>query len=307
MNWIRIATKMKSDPRMGAIASACRVRVPEAVGLVCCVLMEFPDHVRDGDVAHVDNVVLEQWAGWGGRGGVFAEAFRRHLCDDAGVVRSWEKHNGAALRKAETDIERKRSMRNGAETARAKTAPSARQTSGRRADGAVDETRRDETAVVTLAEEEYPSPSSALRSVLPAVANTGHAALAKMFAHTADQEVWAGIIRGMASGLSMDGNRPASPERLAAAVEDFVAQGHHVNPSPSLFRGFVKRAKAVDRGRYALQQTTDEQDADLLRTIREQNERARMRGDAEKPVPAWADRIDAKFPDGRTWPSGAAV
>lgn len=307
MNWIRIATKMKSDPRMGAIASACRVRVPEAVGLVCCVLMEFPDHVRDGDVAHVDNVVLEQWAGWGGKGGEFAAAFRRHLCDDAGVVRSWEKHNGAALRKAETDIERKRSMRNGAETARAKTAPSARQTSGRRADGAVDETRRDETAVITLAEEGYPSPSSALRSVLPAVATTGHAALAKLFAHTADEEVWAGIIRGMASGLSMDGNRPASPERLAAAVEDFVAQGHHVNPNPSLFRGFVKRAKAVDRGRYALQQTTDEQDADLLRTIREQNERARMRGDAEKPVPAWADRIDATFPDGRTWPSGAAV
>lgn len=307
MNWIRIATKMKSDPRMGAIASACRVRVPEAVGLVCCVLMEFPDHVRDGDVAHVDNVVLEQWAGWGGKSDVFAAAFRRHLCDDAGAVRSWEKHNGAALRKAETDIERKRSMRNGAETARAKTAPSARQNSGRRADGAVDETRRDETAVITLAEEGYPIPSSALRLVLPAVASTGHDALAKLFAHTADQEVWAGIIRGMASGLSMDGNRPASPERLAAAVEDFVAQGHHLNPNPSLFRGFVKRAKAVDRGRYALQQTTDEQDADLLRTIREQNERARMRGDAEKPVPAWADRIDATFPDGRTWPSGAAV
>jgi hypothetical protein len=132
-------------------------------------------------------------------------------------------------------------------------------------------------------------------------------ALAKLFAQTADPDVWAGIIRGMASGLSMDGNRPASPERLAAAVEDFVAQGLHVNPNPSLFRGFVKRAKAVDRGRYALQQTTDEQDADLLRTIREQNERARMRGDPEKPVPAWADRIDAAFPDGRTWPSGAAA
>ena len=51
---------------------------------------------------------------------MFAAAFRRHLCDDAGAVRSWERHNGAALRKAEADIERKRSMRNGAETARAR-------------------------------------------------------------------------------------------------------------------------------------------------------------------------------------------
>jgi len=307
MNWIRIATKMKTDPRMGAIASACKVRVPEAVGLVCCVLMEFPDHVRDGDVGHVDNVVLEQWAGWGGKMGVFGAAFRHHLCDETGAVRAWEKHNGAALRKAESDIERKRSMRNGAETARAKTAPSARQNSGRRQNGQVDETRRDVTTSNTD-DDVIPCPSSSgLRDVLPMVAPTGHMALTKLFAQTADPDVWAGIIRGMASGLSMDGNRPASPERLAAAVEDFVAQGLHVNPNPSLFRGFVKRAKAVDRGRYALQQTTDEQDADLLRTIREQNERARMRGDPEKPVPAWADRIDAAFPDGRTWPSGAAA
>ena len=308
MNWIRIAVKMKTDPRLGAIATACKVRIPEAVGLVCCTLMEFPDHARDGDVAHVDDVVLEQWAGWGGKVGVFGGAFRRFLCDETGTVRAWEKHNGAALRKAETDIERKRSMRNGAETARAKRAPSAETARGRRAFGAVDETRRDVTAVVTLGDDGFPSPSSSgLREVLPMVATTGHSALAKLFANAADADVWAGIIRGMASGLSMDGNRPVGPERLAAAVEDFVAQGHHTNPNPSLFRGFVKRAKTPDRGRFALQQTPDEQDADLLRTIRDQNNRARMRGDPEKPIPTWADRIDATFPDGRTWPSGAAA
>ena len=308
MNWIRIATKMKSDPRMGAIAAACKVRVPEAVGLVCCVLMEFPDHARDGDVAAVDDIVLEQWAGWNGKTGAFGAAFRHHLCDETGTVRAWEKHNGAALRKADSDIERKRAMRNGAETARAERAPSVRQLRANLADGAVDETRRDVTTPVTLAEEGLPSPSSSgLRDVLPMVAPSGHMALTKLFANVGEPDVWAGIVRGMASGLSMDGNRPASPERLAAAVEDYVAQGHHLTPNPSLFRGFVKRAKAIDRGRYAFQQTADEQNADLLRTIREQNDRARMRGDTEKPLPAWADRIDATFPDGRTWPSGAAA
>lgn len=308
MNWIRIATKMKSDPRMGAIAAACKVRVPEAVGLVCCVLMEFPDHARDGDVGAVDDVVVEQWAGWNGKMGTFGAAFRQFLCDESGVVRAWEKHNGAALRKAESDIERKRAMRHGAETARAERAPNVRQTCAVRADGAVDETRRDVTTPIALDDDGFPSPSSSgLRAVLPMVAATGHDALAKLFANTADADVWAGIIRGMASGLSMDGNRPVSPERLAAAVEDYVAQGHHVNPNPSLFRGFVKRARALDRGRYAFQQSPDEQNAELLRTIREQNQRARMRGDPEKPLPSWADRVDATFPDGRTWPSGVAA
>lgn len=111
MNWIRIATKMKGDPRMGALAAACRVRIEHAVGLVCCTLMEFPDHARNGDIAAVPDVVLEQWALWSGRPGVFAAAFREQLCDETGVVRAWERHNGAAIRRADEDLKRKRSMR----------------------------------------------------------------------------------------------------------------------------------------------------------------------------------------------------
>jgi hypothetical protein len=310
MNWIRIATKMKSDPRMGAIAAACKVRVPEAVGLVCCVLMEFPDHVRDGDVASVDDVVIEQWAGWNGKVGTFGAAFRRVLCDEVGVVRAWEKHNGAALRRLESDLERKRrakAERNSAEIPQEFRRKDCGMPPEFHPVSAVDETRRDVTASNTD-DDGIPSPSSSgLRDVLPMVAATGHMALGKLFANVGEPDVWAGIIRGMASGLNMDGNRPAGPERLAAAIEDYVAQGHHLTPNPSLFRGFVKRAKAPDRGRFALQQSEDEYNADLLRTIREQNDRARMRGDAEKPIPTWANRIDATFPDGRTWPSGAAA
>lgn len=160
MNWIRIATKMKGDPRLGAIAGACKVRIHEAVGLVCCTLMEFPDHARSGDVASVPDVVLEQWAMWTGKTGLFAQAFRENMCDETGVVRAWEKHNGKALQKAEEDIARKRAARaereHGAKAARAETEPSARQTTerrengarkfgGRRQNGEVDETRRKET------------------------------------------------------------------------------------------------------------------------------------------------------------------
>lgn len=148
MNWIRIATKMKGDPRVGAIAADCKIRIEHAVGLVACTLMEFPDHARNGDIGAVPDVVLEQWALWSGKAGVFATAFRTHLCDETGAVRSWEKHNGKAMRKAESDIERKRLAReqreNGAKTARAESAPSARQNAARRQNGQVDETRRNE-------------------------------------------------------------------------------------------------------------------------------------------------------------------
>ena len=111
MNWIKVAVKMKSDPRIGGIAAACKVRVPEAVGLVCCVLMELPDHARDGDVAQVDNVVLEQWAGWCGDMGAFGAAFRQFLCDESGTVRAWEKHNGAAIRESQRASDRAKEYR----------------------------------------------------------------------------------------------------------------------------------------------------------------------------------------------------
>lgn len=300
MNWIRIATGITRDRRTAAIADACGVRFTEALGCMVAVLTNLPFEAKDGNIADIPDVHLERWAMWEGKRGVFAKAFRDQMCED-GAVRAWEKYNGAAMRKSEADAQKRKNPK---ET----PAKPPRNPSGflQKPDGYEDV---DVTRTASNTDEGViPSPSSSgLRDVLPMVAPSGHLALTKLFANVGEPDVWAGIVRGMASGLSMDGNRPASPERLAAAVEDYVAQGHHLTPNPSLFRGFVKRAKAIDRGRYAFQQTADEQNADLLRTIREQNDRARMRGDTEKPLPAWADRIDATFPDGRTRPSGAAA
>ena len=308
MNWIKVAVDMKSDDAMGVIVDECDVSRYAAVGLCVNVLGTMALKAQDGDLSAVRDSTIEEWAGWDGKRGRFAAAFRTAMCRD-GIVRSWEKYNGAAIRKAEADIERIRAKRRGnveglSRDVRAnieRTPPDVRQVSQ------VDEDV-DGNSLSNTDDDGIPSPSSSgLRDVLPMVAPTGHMALTKLFANVSEPAVWAGIVRGMASGTSMDGNRPACPERLAAAVEDFVAQGHHTNPNPSLFRGFVKRAKAPDRGKFALQQTEDEYNADLLRTIREQNDRARMRGDAEKPIPTWANRIDTTFPDGRTWPSGVAA
>jgi hypothetical protein len=260
VNWIRIATKMKGDPRLGFIAAACKVRVEHAVGLVCCTLMEFPDHARDGDVAAVPDIVIEQWAMWSGKTGTFAAAFREHLCDETGAVRAWDRHNGNALRKAESDIERKRLAReqreNGAKTARAETAPSARQNTARRPNGQVDETRRDvtttpETGVAVRAQGTDRPPVAghpvAYRQQLDELRAAGlpheRAALDALLSHHPAPDVLVLELHATASGLHIvrgaNTGRAADIADVMRAVAEMAASAKPF--SVSLFRGFVRR------------------------------------------------------------------
>jgi hypothetical protein len=131
---------------------------------------------------------------------------------------------------------------------------------------------------------------------------SGHEALAVLFAAVPHADTWVGLLRGFASGTAMDHNRPCDPRRLAAAVQDFVGAGKHLEPggpSPQLLRGFVKRAKAPQQ-RHDGQQTELDYRVEQLQTIRRQNERRRRTGQPVKPEPTWAKEIDAMFPDGRT-------
>jgi hypothetical protein len=260
MNWVRVATKMKGDPSIGKIAADCKVRVEHAVGLVCCVLMEFPDHARDGDTAAIPDVVLEQWAMWSGKAGTFAAAFRAHLCDNTGLVRAWDRHNGNALRKAESDIERKRAAReqreNGAKTARAESAPSARQNTARRQNGQVDETRRDVTTTpeagvaVSARDAERPPVADhpvAYRQQLDDLRAAGlpheRAALDALLAHHPSPDVLVLELHATASGLhvvrGVNTGRAADIADVMRAVAEMAASAKPF--SVSLFRGFARR------------------------------------------------------------------
>lgn len=110
MNWIRIATDIKGDPAMSRMADVCKVRLAEIVGCCVSVFTELPEHAKDGNLTAVPDRALERWAEWEGKRGVFAAAFRAELCRD-GVLKSWEKHNGNAIAKADRDAERKRVWR----------------------------------------------------------------------------------------------------------------------------------------------------------------------------------------------------
>jgi hypothetical protein len=294
VNWIKIASDMKADDAMGIVADECGVPRYSAVGLCVNVLGVMATKAQDGHLATLRDSTLEEWAGWDGKRGRFAAAFRSAMCNEAGVVRSWEKYNGAAIRKAEADIERMRAKRRGTVEGPSRDGRNMSQVDG---DGDVNNPL-DNKKVVDI--------PSAPAEVLPWVHPLGHAPLAELFAAVPHAATWVGLLHGYASGLSMDGNRPCDPARLAAAVQDFVAAGKHREPggpSPQLFRGFIKRAKAPVQ-KHAAQLTEAEYKAEQLRTLRDQNERRRRIRQPERPEPAWAPQIDAMFPDGRTHPSG---
>lgn len=111
MNWIRIAVGILNDPSIHMVADASGVSVPTTTGHVVGLLTYLPEHCRDGDVSGVSDATLERWAMWTGRRGKFAEAFRRYLCNEQGVVRSWDKHNGAMLREYDRQREKQKKYR----------------------------------------------------------------------------------------------------------------------------------------------------------------------------------------------------
>ena len=111
MNWIRIAVGIMNDPSIHAVADASGVSVPTTTGHVVGLLTYLPEHARNGDVSGVSDATLERWAMWAGKRGRFAAAFRRYLCDAQGVVRSWEKHNGAMLREYDRQREKQKKYR----------------------------------------------------------------------------------------------------------------------------------------------------------------------------------------------------
>ncbi len=243
MNWIRIATGIMRDPTLVALSEALGVNVPCTTGHVVGVLTSLPEGAKTGDLSAVSDRTLEQWAMWKGKRGKFAAAFRTHLCDTQGVVRSWEKHNGAAIRRAGESAERAKTWREerktNAKRTRSDRVANAQRTSLR------DETRRNEE----------------LTTPLRAVVSSGGAApdtlLALSFADPSHQRAADGYQRAhpypaaMVATLEamtngMQGPAVAWPVIGAALVE---MQGAGARFSPATLRAFVRRLQETPAGK----------------------------------------------------------
>ena len=98
MNWIKVATKMRTSVSVRALSRDIGKDMGASVGYVVCVLLMLPDHARDGDLSQISDDDIEEWALWRGKPGKFAPAFVAHLCTPQRVVRVWDLMNGAAIR-----------------------------------------------------------------------------------------------------------------------------------------------------------------------------------------------------------------
>lgn len=316
--WIKIATDISADPKVDRVAKACGVNDAEALGLVVAVLTALPRLAADGNLAEVSDAKLEAAALWERKRGVFAAAFRQVWCE-ADVVRNWDRWNGATLRTFERDRKRAKDWRDKQKGEAAQDAlvdpssgpygvPYGVREPFANADRTQERGKREEVTT-SLIPEDGVIPSTAPDVVKAWVAPHGHAALDALFAVVSEPTVWVGSFRAWASGMGLKNNRPASPARLAAAVQEFVAMGKHREsggPSLRYLRGFVEKAKDTPAGAPA-RMTDAEHKAEQLRDLRDANDRRQRMGLEPKPLPVWADQIDAMFPDGRTYPVSVAA
>lgn len=111
MDWIAIDVHIAGDAVTHRLADAFRLHVAEAAGLLTLAFAGMAQHAQDGSLSSVTDSQIESWALWQGKRGAFAAFFRTQLCDDGGVVRAWEKYNGANIREAQAGRARMRAYR----------------------------------------------------------------------------------------------------------------------------------------------------------------------------------------------------
>ena len=113
MEFVAIDTDLGADRVTIDLARTLKVRRAHAAGLLALVYAGMARHAQDGCLDTVLDEQIEEWAYWHGTPGTFATLIRSYLCDAQGVVRAWDRWNGAMIRKAKLDRERKRAARAG--------------------------------------------------------------------------------------------------------------------------------------------------------------------------------------------------
>lgn len=110
--WLRIDADSPRDPRIGKVARQIGLPPRYAFGMVVATWCAMGEHAPDGDLAEVDDALIEEWAGWATTSkkdaGRFAAALRAAFCDEHGVDPEFAAQQGALVRRMEKDRTRKR-------------------------------------------------------------------------------------------------------------------------------------------------------------------------------------------------------
>lgn len=262
MNWIRTAVTMKGDPSVHAIAAeCCKGDIPKAIGHLQCLFSELPAHARDGDLSGVSPLTLEQWALWTGKRGAFDRAVRSHLCTTQ-VLRSWDKHNGAAIRDNDAARERMKARREAGREAKQQQQqqldrePTPKRSANGSANGSAnvrgtfpsDGTGRDDTEEE---EEGAPAPSSSAGHSAEFADDATRSAYQRARRSARNPETFDDVLSSLASGLGAPRGKPLTWHQIGTAILQILG-----NPTPppltaNVIAGYATKVP-VDAARPAL-------------------------------------------------------
>lgn len=93
--WIRVHANLANKPIAHRASVALGVRRATAIGHLVLFWGNVSQHAANGAVAHYDDALLESWAMWEGKRGVFAKFLREQHFDAEGRVREWDDYAGA--------------------------------------------------------------------------------------------------------------------------------------------------------------------------------------------------------------------
>lgn len=160
MKFVAIDTDIAGDRVTYALAAELGVSRRDAVGILTLFYAGVAKHADDGNLSAILDEQIEDWCLWSGARGDLAILLRTHLCDLSGVIRRWEDWNGAMIRKAKQDRERKR-------LARAASAERPRNVRGQSTDAGADNPRNGAGTVPDLTIPNHTTTTHAAPSVEP--------------------------------------------------------------------------------------------------------------------------------------------
>jgi hypothetical protein len=227
--WIRVNARLADDAEVRAFAkvilprSSVRLGIAAACGYLVTLWGRVIDEQEDGNLATRDDDVIEEWAKWDGKRGVFASAFRSAFTTD-GKIREWDDYQGALIERREKDRTRKR---------------------GKKSAGIPQETPPESAPIP----QEIPQSSS--RNVNGNGNDSSSSALAADVVRLLEalpddvaQMAWGSEIAAARQGMH---GKPLTDEQIARACRDYVGNGHMGSPSLRHFRGFLASAGRPSR------------------------------------------------------------
>lgn len=244
MKWIRIDVGIAADPKLDVLSEALGVRQAEAIGLVVSVLCQFPDHARDGNIKSLPESTIEKWAGWRGKRGAFATAFRDTFCTD-GVVSGWHKHNGSAVEKSDKDTRRQAEYRaRKAEQSRDNPPPVTRDnTRDKTRDILRDVTGRDVKEEERGRETAAPPPSSAGLSA-EFVDPSHREAYLGARRSARNPETFDAMLGSLADGMGAPRGKPLSWHQIGTAILQIAGQPAPPPLSANVIGGYAAKVPA---------------------------------------------------------------